>query len=157
MLFVMSCIFSSSFGFGIVWNKTNDEQTSLQIYDYNGEQLITSKTIETSIMQEICLVRFSSNKGGIHTISYKATPLICGSLKAGYVLYFTNNGTSTELDVGVEADIYPTDSTVASIINIPFGKGTVSSDILITGIVDKLDSAGPGEYSATITIERISL
>ena len=160
-----SCLFavSGSFDFGLLWNVTNNEITTISILDFDDDTSITTKDLEMiSEMQPVCRIRFTTNKAGIHTIKYYATPLTNGSFKAGYLLQFNisdeYNDSVALLEVGNESEKYPDDSSVvANVLSIPHNKGVISSDISVYVTLNQLDEMGIGSNQATITIEQEAL
>jgi len=152
----------TSFGFDIVWYKQAHEQTTLNILDYTNDTAISTKALAESVdSQGLCRFRLSSNKGGIHRLSYKASPLKAtdGALeyKLGYILTFLFNDTTKTITVGTSSDLYPENTTVFTDISVPFGSTGSSFDVYVDIAIVGLDNAVvQKQYSATLYVERSS-
>ncbi len=158
LFIVLPFAFSGSFGFGIAWYKTNGENTTLKVYDYAGENQITTKSLaEASGYQEVFMIEYTTNKGGQHTLSYKATPFLNGSYKAGYTLKFIYNNSESELVVGDTEDEYPVDSTVATVMTASYGIESHTFNIYAEASLTDLANMASGDWSSTITIIKEAL
>ncbi len=146
----------SSFGFDIVWYKQTQEETSLSVLDYSSETVLVTKALDISLeRQNLCKIRLVSNKGGIHKLTYRATPLACPGYTAGYKLAFSYNDNTRYLVVGNSEALYPEEgSEVFTEISIPYGSVNITSDVLVEIELTDLDDMNVGNYSATIFVER---
>jgi len=167
-IFIVASVFAApaqitSFGFDIVWYKQAHELTTLHILNYSNDTAISTKALtESSESQNLCRFRLNTNRGGIHRLSYKASPLTAtegeSEYKVGYILSFTFNDTTKTLTVGTSSDLYPENTTVYTDISVPFGTTSSSFDVLVDIEITDLESAVTQKnYSATIYVERSSV
>lgn len=155
LLFVPFFIFPGSFGFGITWYKTNGENTTLKVYDYAGENQITTKDLsEISGYQEVFMIKYTTNKGGQHILSYKATPFINGTFKAGYTLKLIYNNSESELVVGNVEDEYPVEGSVATTMTASYGTESHTFNIYGEASLTEVAEMASGSWTSTITITR---
>ncbi len=166
-----TCLFADSFRFSIVWDKVIEAETTLSVVNLENDSEVEnhSKDLEiVSTVQDVARIKYASNEGGIHVLSYTATPLMNDSDQAGHSfnLFFryTENDTADvqEIQVGTNKNIeYPSGSSVVAATSINMGQGgslapryiliqaelpDVSVDTMLTNL----------KYTSTIRIERTS-
>ena len=167
-LMALSCLFAGTdtVTFGIVWRHNVNANTTISILDYSGESPLADDTKEmedTDVRQNVCMIRYASNAGGTHTLSYRATSLQTQNQDSsvGYKLYFTFEEQLGVIEVGDDiGTTYPAEAnSVYTTFNVPYG--STESHVFevfvtaeLTHIEDiRLETA----YSSTVTIERISI
>ncbi len=170
VLLVSMCLFADSYRFSIVWDKEITATAHLYVVNLEDDNQVTNLSVDLAAIntiQTVARVKYASNEGGIHVISYKATPLMNNNDAAGYAFnlffdYTENNVTDTqEIQVGTNKAItYPNGSVVAATsINLGQGGTLTPKYILIRAqFPDVTIDAMPVNqtYSSTITIERTS-
>lgn len=167
---VSSCLYADSFRFSLVWNKTIESTATLSVVNLDNDTEVTNHTValnNVNTTQSVARVRYASNEGGIHVISYRATPLMNNNDPSGYAynLFFDytegNETDSQEIQVGTNKSLtYPNGSVVAATtINMGQGGSLTPRYITIRAQLPDLtintmhvDTA----YASTITIERTS-
>ena len=167
LVIALPCLFASSetFGFDILWRHFVSASTTVQIleYDASGSLPDNEKNLESdSSVQNVALLRYTSNEGGIHTLSYKATTLKTddNSSHVGYQLFFDYEGRVVSILVGDDlGTTYPEEYHSAKTTKkIPFGSASsIVSDIFIRAILTDYDAMrASSTYRSTVTIERIT-
>ena len=170
VLVSIASLYADSFRFSIVWDKVIESETNLCVVNLDDTNEVENHTKALEIIssvQDIARVQYSSNEGGIHVLSYKATPLMNDADSAGHSfnLFFryTENGTTDvqEIQVGTNKNLsYPNGSVVAATsINMGHG-GTLAPRYVLIQVElpeSSMDTMQTGiTYSSTITIERTS-
>lgn len=169
-LFSLVSLCADSFRFSIVWDKVVDSETTLSVVNLENDSEVEnhSKDLEiVSTVQDVARIKYASNEGGIHVLSYKATPLMNNSDQDGHSFnlffrYTEDDSTDVqEIQVGTNKSItYPNGSVVAATsINMGQGGSLTPRYILIQAELPDIsvDSMLTNvKYSSTITIERTS-
>ena len=170
VLLVSMCLFADSYRFSIVWDKEITATAHLYVVNLEDDNQVTNLSVDLAVInttQNVARVKYASNEGGIHVISYKATPLMNINDAAGYAFnlffdYTENNVTDTqEIQVGTNKSItYPNGSVVAATsINLGQGGSLTPNYVLIRAQLPEvtIDAMPVNQtYSSTITIERTS-
>lgn len=170
---VSLCLFAAETGsiqFKIRWYHVIGGSATLSILEYDGENELANKekALEsTDEIQNVAMLRYSSNIGGIHTLKFKATALKFSSTTSqtqgttscvGYKLYIEYNGMTSMLPVGDDPETtYPAETeSVQTTINVPLALSSPQvSDILIRAQLDEIDEMiSEVPYTSTVTIER---
>lgn len=170
LLISLASLCADSFRFSIVWDKVIESETTLSVVNLENDSEVEnhSKDLEiVSTVQDVARIKYASNEGGIHILSYKATPLMNNSDQSGHSFnlffkYTENDSTDVqEIQVGTNKSLtYPSGSVKAE-TSINMGQGgtmtpkyvliqaelpDVSVDSMLTNV----------KYTSTITIERTS-
>ena len=67
---------TDSVSFDIVWRHNVNATTTISILDFAGESPLPddTKNLEgVDTRQNVCMIHYSTNAGGIHTLAYRAT------------------------------------------------------------------------------------
>ena len=133
----MASLYAASYRFSIVWNKTIESTTTMSILEYpaSSNVALENKTKALEIVntkQGIAKVQYISNEGGIHTLSFTATPLKNDSDPNGYAFHLFFNYTDpvtsvaeseVQIEVGSDKSLtYPNGSIEAS-MSLNLGTG----------------------------------
>ncbi len=164
------CLFADSFRFSIVWDKVIESETTLSVVNLENDSEVEnhSKDLEIiSTVQDVARIKYASNEGGIHVLSYKATPLMNNSDQSGHSFnlffkYTENDSTDVqEIQVGTNKSLtYPSGSVKAE-TSINMGQGGVMTPKYVLIQVELPDVSVDSmltnvKYTSTITIERTS-
>lgn len=172
----MASLNADSYRFSIVWNKTIEATTTMSILEYSAssdtelENHIKALEIRSD-KQGIAKIKYVSNEGGTHTISFKATPLMNNSDPNGYAfnLFFNYTDPVTQIasqevhiEVGTNKSLTYPNGTVEASMPLDLGTGgslTPRYIFIQAQLLDQSIDAMPTDvtYSSTITIERTSL
>ena len=163
---------ANSFRFSFVWEQTITATSSLEIMVYDTENdtplLNDTKNLErVDSIQNVAKIKYISTAGGIHTFSYKATPLTSlddTGVAYGYNLFFNyaEEGQVTQetvIEVGDDPSpsaIYPR-GVIDATITMDFGRGGINTAhyIYVRAELDSLEGMkANANYSSTIIIER---
>ena len=170
-LMVPLCLFAESYRFSIVWEKLIAPNTSLTVVNLDDTDEVANHEKEldiTSAVQDVARIQYISTEGGIHVLSYKATPLMNNDDSKGYsfnlFFKFTENGeTNTqEIQVGTNKSLsYPIGASVYASTSINQGRGGDQTPKYILIQAELLEATINSmqtdvTYSSTITIERTS-
>ena len=159
---------AESFRFSIVWQYQVASEVSLSVVEYTEDTALSTKALtQTTALQNVARIKYSTNEGGTHTLSYKATPLISNNDDNGYgyIIYFkypASEPTSTAtINVGTEKTLtYPTGQISESAkTDLAMGESGVDSTqyVAIQVQITDLESMKQNtQYGSTITIERQS-
>ena len=169
-------LYANSYRFSIVWNKTIESSTEMHILEYpannNAELQNKTKALEiVSTKQGIAKVQYISNEGGIHKLSFTATPLKNNSDPNGYAFHLFFNYTDpltsvaeseVQIEVGTNKNLeYPNGSIEASMsLNLGTGGSLTPRYIFIEAqLLDQTIDAMQTDvtYSSTIKIERTTI
>ena len=170
LLISLASLCADSFRFSIVWDKVIESETTLSVVNLENDSEVEnhSKDLEiVSTVQDVARIKYASNEGGIHVLSYKATPLMNNNDQSGHSFnlffkYTENDSTDVqEIQVGTNKSLtYPSGSVKAE-TSINMGQGgtmspryvliqaelpDVSVDSMLTNV----------KYTSTIIIERTS-
>ena len=132
-------------------------------YDASAELTDNEKILNSeSSEQNVALLRYTTNEGGIHTLSFKATTLKTddNSSHVGYQLFFDYEGRVVSIVVGDDlGTTYPEEyHSAKTSFNVPFGSAeSMVADIFIRCILTDYEAMrADATYRSTVTIERIS-
>lgn len=168
---------TTSHRFSIVWNKTIEATTTMSILEYPASSTAALenniKALEiNSDKQGVAKIKYVSNEGGTHTLSFKATPLMNTTDPNGYAFNLFFNYTDPEtgvaaqevhIEVGTNKSLtYPNGQQIEASMSLNLGTGgslTPRYVFIQAQLLDQSIDAMPTEvtYSSTITIERTSL
>ena len=171
ILFFMAlfCTFADgtdSVSFDIVWRHNVNATTTISILDFAGESPLPddTKNLEgVDTRQNVCMIHYSTNAGGIHTLAYRATSLQTAAKDSsvGYRLYFSYEDQLAVLEVGDDVGTtYPAEAnSVYNTFEVPYGSASsVIFDVLVNAVLNNIDDFNPEiQYTSTVTIERISV
>ena len=152
--------------FDIVWRHNVNSVTTISILDYSGESPLqddTKNLDEVGTRQNVCLIKYSSNAGGIHTLTYRATALQTANHDSavGYKLYFTYEDQIAVLEVGDDiGTTYPAEAnSVYNTFEVPFGSSdSVVFDVFVNAELNSIEDFHlETKYTSTVTIERVSV
>ena len=99
-------------------------------------------------LAEVCRIRFTSNKGGMHIVRIGSTPLTDNVNSYGYNLSLSCDGNVEYLEIPDDAS-----SSVPVSFYLPYSAGFTYKDIFMDAVLSELDSMTPGTFKATVTIE----
>lgn len=171
MLCMASLYAATSVRFSIVWDNTVESITQLSIirYDDENETAIQSQALQiVNTEQPVAKIKYASNLGGIHTLSYYATTLTNNSDPKGHAYYlffeYTENNTTNRQDIQVGPDktaTYPDGTTVTAKTSMDMGQGgsltpryiTIKAQLPNQTIDDLLVDV---TYTSTVTVVRTS-
>ena len=165
-LFCAFAVGTDTVTFDIVWRHNVKENTTISIRDYSGQSQLANDTKNLegiTTRQNVCMILYSSNAGGTHTLSYRATSLQTAnhSSSVGYKLYFTYDNQVAVLEVGDDiGTTYPSEAnSVYNTFDIPYGSSTSQTfEILVNAELPHAeDMLLETQYSSTVTVERISV
>ena len=148
--------------FDFHWVINNIKTTTIEVLPYSGSGTLPQdqdenylKTITpylNSVPYNVCLIRYTTNEKGTHKIKFSATPMVNATEEFPYSLHITyNNGFPVELDVDPTAQ---ENSKELSFLVV--GSGETVANIYLDAVLTSLDDMLIGEYSSTVTIERIT-
>ena len=170
LLISLVSLYADSFRFSIVWDKVIEAETTLSVVNLENDSEVEnhSKDLEiVSTVQDVARIKYASNEGGIHVLSYTATPLMNNSDQSGHSFnlffrYTENDSTDVqEIQVGTNKSLtYPNGSAVAA-TSINMGQGGVLTPRYVLIQVELPDVSVDTmqtnvKYTSTITIERTS-
>ena len=164
---IIFSICAESFRFSIVWQYQVASEVSLSVVEYTEDTALSTKALtQTTALQNVARIKYSTNEGGTHTLKYYATPLMSNDDNNGYgyIIYFkypASEPTSTAtINVGTENTTYPTGQISESAkTSLAMGESGVDSTqyVAIQVQITDLDSMKQNtQYGSTITIERQS-
>ena len=168
LLVSLAALYAESFRFSIVWDKVIEADTSLAVVDLASDEAVTARALEiVSTVQDVARIRYASNEGGIHVLSYTAKTLGHDSDQNGHPfnLFFkyTENGSTNvqEIQVGpTKGSDYPSAPVVAA-TSINMGQGGDETPRYVLIQVELPDASVDSmltnvTYTSTITITRTS-
>ena len=165
---IVFSVCAESFRFSIVWQHTIASEVSLSVVEYTEDTALSTKALtQTTALQNVARIKYSTNEGGTHTLSYKATPLISNNDDNGYgfIIYFkypASEPTSTAtINVGTEKTLtYPTgqisESAKTDLAMGESGEDSTQYVAIQVQITDLESMKQNTQYGSTITIERQS-
>ena len=161
---------ATSVRFSIVWDNTVESITQLSIIGYGDENetAIQSQALQiVNTEQPVAKIKYASNLGGTHTLSYYATTLTNNSDPKGHAYYlffeYTENNTTNRQDiqVGTEKNVDYPNGTVSAETRINMGQGgTLTPRYIIIKAqlpdrtIDELQV--DVTYTSTVTVVRTS-
>lgn len=168
LFLIVFSICAESFRFSIVWQYQVASEVSLSVVEYTEDTALSTKALaQTTALQNVARIKYSTNEGGTHTLKYYATPLMSNDDNNGYgyVIYFkypASEPTSTAtINVGPDKTLtYPTGQISESAkTDLAMGESGEDSTqyVAIQVQITNLDSMKQNtQYGSTITIERQS-
>lgn len=170
ILFVFVLMISYAFAssenlqFNVHWVINNVKTINMQVLPYSGSGSLPQdehnnylKTLEpliNSTPYNVCLIKYTTNIKGTHKLEFSATPMESEFTleEHPYSLYITyGSGFPVILDV----DPVEVDNSKAITFSV-IGSGETTANIYLDAVLTDLDEMLIGEYSSTVTIERIS-
>ena len=161
ILSVSPGVFASLMDFSVVWRVENQEQSLVDILNYETPTPWSSfdpldpsvkikqlDVVNDTYLAEVCRIRFTSNKGGMHIVRIGSTPLTDNVNSYGYNLSLSCDGNVEFLEIPDDAS-----SSVPVSFYLPYSAGFTYKDIFMDAILSELDSMTPGTFKATVTIE----
>jgi len=161
-------LFAESFRFSIVWQYQVASKVSLSVVEYDDDTALSTKALtQTTALQNVARIMYSTNEGGTHTLKYSATPLMSNNDDNGYgfIIYFkypASEPTSTAtINVGTDKTLtYPT-GQISESAKTDLAMGESGEErtqyVAIQVQITDLDSMKQNtQYGSTITIERQS-
>ena len=155
---------SENLQFNVHWVINNVKTISMQVLPYSGSGSLPQdehnnylKTLEpllNTTPYNVCLIRYITNIKGTHKIEFSATPMESTLTleEHPYSLYITyGSGFPVILDV----DPVEVDNSKAITFSV-IGSGETTANIYLDAVLTDLDEMLIGEYSSTVTLERIS-
>ncbi len=164
---ILASLYADSFRFSIVWDKVIESQTAITVVDYSDDTTISTKALnQVSTKQNVARIKYTSNEGGIHTLSYKATPLMSNDDDTAYAfnLFFNYTESGIEdtavIEVGNDSSKTYPNGVIEAKTEMNMGQGGQDGIdnpryIYIQVQVTSLESMQTNvQYTSTITIER---
>ncbi len=167
---IIASLSADSFRFSFFWSKTIDATSSIEIlvYDTDNDTPLANKTKnlqKITTIQEVAKIKYISTAGGIHTLSYKATPFTSPNDEGtaypyNLFFHFVEEGQSTQeaiIEVGDDSSkTYPNGILEASTtINLGRGGNTDPHYVYIRAELTDIENfKSDANYASTVIIER---
>lgn len=163
-------LYADSYRFSIVWDKVIESETTLSVVNLENDSEVEnhSKDLEiVSTVQDVARIKYASNEGGIHVLSYTATTLMNNSDQNGHSFnlffkYTENDSTDVqEIQVGTNKSLTYPNGSVKAETSINMGQGGVMTPKYVLIQVELPDISVDSmltnvKYTSTIRIERTS-
>lgn len=169
--FSLLSLYANSFRFSFVWEQTVESSSSIEIMTYDTENDIilpnnTKNLDRIASVQDVAKIKYISTAGGIHTFSYKASPLTSPDDVTAYPYnlffnYAEEGQTTQEAVIEMGADPNPSsyypNGVIDATITMDFGRGGISTPhyIFVRAELTDIESMkANANYSSTVIIER---